>query len=79
MSRITVYSSNLCSTCLMVKEFLSLRGAKFVEKNVSTDKEGRAELLALGYDTTPVTVIGERCVEGFDVGKIDEALAALKS
>lgn len=61
----------------MVKGFLSLRNAAFVEKNVSTDLEGRAELIAMGYDSTPVTVIGERQIQGFDTGLIDKALAEL--
>ena len=77
MSQVTVYSSNFCSTCQMVKQFLALRGVEYVEKNVSTDLEGRAELVALGYDSTPVTVIGERPVAGFDVNDLDEALSAL--
>ena len=61
----------------MVKGFLSLRKIEYVEKNVSTDLEGRAELIALGYDSTPVTVIGDRQLVGFNVPDIDEAIAAL--
>ncbi len=75
MPEITVYTSNMCGACEMVKEFLRLRGADFVERNVSTDLEGRSQLLALGYDATPVTVIGGRVVEGFEADEIDEALA----
>lgn len=79
MSQITVYSSNMCSSCEMVKAFLELRNREFVEKNVSTDLEGRTELLGMGFDSTPVTVIGERQISGFDVVEIDQALAALDS
>ena len=60
-----------------MKGFLSLRNVEYVEKNVSTDLEGRAELEAMGYDSTPVTVIGDRRLTGFDAVLIDEALAAL--
>ncbi len=59
----------------MVKGFLSLRGAEFVEKNVSNDLEGRAELMAMGYESTPVTVIGANRIEGFDADLIDKAMA----
>lgn len=76
-TEITVYTSNLCGTCQMVKAYLRLRGRQFVEKNVSTDLEGRAELLALGYDSTPVTRIGSATLEGFDTVQIDSALAGL--
>ena len=75
MAEITVYSSNMCGACEMVKEFLRLRGKEFFERNVSVDMQGRKELLELGFDATPVTVIGDSVVEGFDVDKIDAALA----
>ena len=45
---------------------------------VSVDLEGRRQLLALGFDTTPVTIIGERVIEGFDGDAIDSALAELR-
>lgn len=61
----------------MVKAYLRLRGREFVEKNVSSDLEGRAELLRMGYDSTPVTRIGDTTLEGFDTTQIDRALAAL--
>jgi hypothetical protein len=61
----------------MVKGFLSLRKIDFVEKNVSTDLDGRAELVAMGYDSTPVIVIGDTQLTGFDISAIDAALAAL--
>ena len=63
----------------MVKEYLSLKGFQFTERNVSQDEEGRAQLLALGFDATPVTVIGDRVVDGFNVVAIDEALSSLES
>ena len=62
----------------MAKEYLSLKGLRFTERNVSQDKEGRAELLALGFDATPVVIIGAEIVDGFDAAKIDEALAKLE-
>ena len=62
-----------------MKGFLSLRNVEYVEKNVSTDLDGRTELEAMGYDSTPVTVIGDRQLVGFDAVLIDEALAALAS
>ncbi|MBT6708387.1 MAG: glutaredoxin family protein [Chloroflexi bacterium] len=63
----------------MVKGYLSLRGVEFIVKNVSTDLEGRAELIAIGFDSTPVTIIGEQQLSGFDIPTIDKALADLKS
>ena len=62
----------------MVKGYLSLRGVEFIVKNVSTDLEGRAELIAIGFDSTPVTIIGDQQLSGFDILTIDKALADLK-
>lgn len=61
----------------MVKGFLSLRNVEYIVKNVSTDLEGRAELLAMGFDSTPVVVIGDHQLPRFDVEAIDHALASL--
>ncbi|NQW20244.1 MAG: glutaredoxin family protein [Chloroflexi bacterium] len=63
----------------MVKGYLSLRGIEFVDKNVSVDMEGRTELLTMGFDSTPVTVIGDRQLVGFDVKEIDDALASFEN
>lgn len=62
----------------MVKGYLSLRGVEFIVKNVSTDLEGRAELIAIGFDSTPVTIIGDQQLSGFDIPTIDKTLADLK-
>ena len=77
MNNITVYSSNVCGACEMVKAFLTLRKVSFIEKNVSIDLEGRTELIEMGYDATPVTVIGDRHISGFNANQIDEALKDL--
>ena len=77
MNNITVYSSNMCGACEMVKAFLTLRKVSFIEKNVSIDLEGRTELIEMGYDATPVTVIGDRHISGFNANQIDEALKDL--
>ena len=61
----------------MVKGYLSLHKVEYVEKNVSTDLDGRAELIAMGYDSTPIVVIGDRQIPGFDSDSIDKALAEL--
>jgi glutaredoxin len=61
----------------MAKEYLSLKGYQFTEINVSQNKEGQEQLLALGFSTTPVTVIGNRVVDGLDIARIESALAEL--
>lgn len=79
MAQVVVYSSNMCGACEMVKGFLDLRQIEFTEKNVSTDLNGRSELISLGYDSTPLTIIGNRQISGFDTKLIDDALAELEN
>ena len=61
--------------CDQVKEYLSQKGIKFQEKDVTQDSSALAELKKLGYMTTPVIVINEVVIVGFDAAKIDLALA----
>jgi len=45
-----------------------------VDKNVREDEAALKELLALGYQSTPVTLIDGEAVVGFDQQKIEEML-----
>jgi glutaredoxin len=50
----------------MVKEFLSRAGKTFTVRLVDEDDKAYDDLIALGYRTVPVTVIGDTVVTGFD-------------
>ena len=67
----TLYASP--GTAAHAGQVLKAYGAQPCEQ--PSDLEGRAELMAMGYDSTPVTVIGANRIEGFDAELIDEALA----
>ena len=60
----------------MVKVYLSRKGIPFTERNISEDQEARETLLGLGYRTTPLTVIGDQKVVGYNPAKIEIALKA---
>ena len=57
-----------------MKGYLSRKGIPFVERNFSEDEQARKDLLALGYRSTPVAVIGEKRITGFKPSVLDEAL-----
>jgi glutaredoxin len=59
-----------------VKEFLSRAGHGFTVKQVDEDHAAYSELIALGFRTVPVTVIGRETVKGYDEPKLRAALAA---
>jgi hypothetical protein len=45
-----------------------------VDKNVREDPAALKELLALGYQSTPVTLIDGEAIVGFDPEKIEKLL-----
>ncbi len=55
-------------------EFLSQKGVEFVEKNVRADKAALKELIDMGYQSTPVTIVDGEAVVGFDQIKIMELI-----
>lgn len=62
--------------CGKVKEFLSQRGIHFVERDVVADEAALAELQKLHYMATPLTVVGDEVVVGFDAEKLEKLLKA---
>jgi glutaredoxin len=57
-----------------VKAWLSRVGRPFVERNVEEDPEAYREIVALGWRTVPVTLVGGRAVKGFDPEALARAL-----
>ena len=58
-----------------MKEFLSRAGHAFDVKLVDEDDAAYDALLRMGYRTVPVTVLGEKVVQGFDRDALSKALA----
>jgi glutaredoxin len=59
-----------------VKELLSRNGVSFTVRNVDEDQQAYDELIARGFRTVPVTLVGERTLKGYDPGALAEAIAA---
>jgi glutaredoxin 3 len=58
-----------------VKEYLSQKQISFEDRDITTHPAAISELQKLGFMTTPVTVVDEKVIVGFDVRKLDDALA----
>jgi glutaredoxin-like protein NrdH len=58
-----------------VKELLSREGVPFTAYNVDDDESAYDELLARGWRTVPVTIIGERALKGFNPVELADAIA----
>jgi len=60
--------------CNQAKEYLSQKKVQFTEKDITKDPNALEELKKLGFMTTPVLVIDDSVIVGFDTAKIDSAL-----
>lgn len=60
--------------CNRTKEFLSQKGVAFEERDVSKDETALEELQNRGLMTTPVTLVDDETVIGFDVKKLSSLL-----
>jgi glutaredoxin 3 len=60
--------------CEKAKEFLSQQNVNFTERDVVNDAEALAELEELGIMTTPVIVIDDEVVVGFDRKRLQQLL-----
>jgi len=61
-----------------VKAWLSRQRVPFTAYNVDEDDRAYDELIARGFRTIPVTVIGDRIVKGFDEAALREAIDAVR-
>jgi glutaredoxin 3 len=67
MSKITLYTTDACSSCRRAKALLTERELPFEEINLSRDPDGRAELVArTGLMTFPQILVGEVVLGGFE-------------
>ena len=67
-------SQGYCEFSEMVRLHLESRGQKYAERDVDIDPTARDEMMKLGAESTPVTVIDGEVVVGFDEASIDELL-----
>jgi glutaredoxin-like YruB-family protein len=72
--KIVVFTSDTCGYCHMVKDYLNENNITFEERNVSSDKEARKELMSKGFMGVPVIYIDDEIIQGFDKNKLDELL-----
>lgn len=68
---LTIYTTNTCAYCVMVKKFLDTKGAKYETVNLDEQPHRQEEAFKLsGALTVPVTTNGESVVIGWNPGKL---------
>lgn len=71
---ITLFTQAGCEYSEMVRLHLESRGQRWTERDLDLDANARQDLLDLGANGTPVTVIDGEVVVGYDEESIDELL-----
>jgi glutaredoxin len=69
-----VYSQPDCPGCENVRRFLQANGVEFVEHDISADEAALQDFEGLGRPATPVTVVGDSVIWGFNRRALLKAL-----
>lgn len=78
---ITIFTTNTCSYCVMVKKYLDMKGKNYDIVNLDDNPERQAEALSLsGALTVPITVVtkdddSREVVVGYNLARLAPAVA----
>lgn len=76
MNTVKVYSTPTCPWCHRAKDYLTNKGIKFEEIDVSKDNVKAQEMVKLsGQMGVPVIMVDSEVIIGFDQSKLDKLLA----
>jgi glutaredoxin len=79
--KITIFTTNTCAYCAMVKKYLGAKGHTWEEVNLDQNPERQAEALSLsGALTVPVTVVtkqddSQEVIVGYNLAKLAPAVS----
>lgn len=73
--RVIVFSTPTCPHCKSAKRYLSQKGVRYTEVDISRDPSAARDVVRLsGQQGVPVITIDGRPIVGFDRQKIDRLL-----
>lgn len=81
VKNVTIFTTNTCAYCGMVKKYLGAKGQTWDEINLDEHPERRAEAMAAsGAMTVPVTIVtktddSQEVVVGYNLAKLAPAIA----
>ena len=81
VKNITIFTTNTCAYCVMVKKWLGAKGYNYEEVNLDTNPERQQEAFQMsGQLAVPVTVITKQddtkeVVVGYNLAKLAPAVA----
>ncbi len=75
VKNVVIYTTNSWPWCHRAKEYLSNKGIKFTEHDVTSDREKAKELVQKsGQLAVPVILVDDQVVVGFNQAKLDSLL-----
>ncbi len=76
MASIKIYSQPTCPACNELKEYLKNRGVTFDDHDILSDDRALEEMLHVHkVRVTPLVIIGDKKLIGFNVEELEKALA----
>ncbi len=79
MANVKIYSQPTCPACNELKEYLRNKGIPFEDHDIISNYEALEEMLHVHkVRVTPLLIIGDKKLIGFDVEKLEKALAENK-
>lgn len=81
VKNITIFTTNTCAYCVMVKRWLQAKGFNYEEVNLDTNPERQKEAFELsGQLTVPITIVTKQdesreVVIGYNLAKLAPAIA----
>jgi len=72
--KVVIYTTIDCPYCEQAKHYLTHKGVGYQELNVDSSSAASEEFKRLGGNGTPLILIGDRRITGFNTRAIDEAL-----
>ena len=81
VKNITIFTTNTCAYCKMVKQFLNTKGFTYDEINLDTQPEKQQEAFELsGQLTVPITLVtkaddSRQVIVGYNLAQLAPAIA----
>lgn len=81
VKNITIFTTNTCAYCVMVKRWLGSKGIEYEEVNLDTSPERQQEAFELsGALSTPITLVtkaddSQEVIVGYNLAKLAPAVA----
>ncbi len=77
MAKVKIFSQPTCPACNELKEYLKNKNIPFEDHDIISDDKALEEMIHVHkVRVTPLIIIGDKKLIGFDVEEIEKALAA---